>query len=304
LNLDLGEPPEAIAEEIVTALARILERYGVPDPSVRLAKSGGPFADVHEVPNGVVLRAYPIGGQNKEGWPFGKGWIDEALDWIGPSDPVAYAIISIEFTLSQPDARRFMEQQRVKKTTEQFGMFSGDVTDHVRVAKFHMPHTTLSDKAWANLFLAAGGPRQGTDELIAAYRELIAIGRRLAVHSEYVFIDFESTLLESAGSMHNAPWGHEGGGSTALLDKVRDVLVFDGFPWQVIGPGHLQRLGGPPEGAVSLGNGKVELPVGDPQHWLRMPEAKGMRQRARHLLAACLPRESEAIKIAWPPKPS
>lgn len=302
LMLDLGEPPRAIAEEIVSALARVLARHGVPEPSLRLAKSGGPFAKVQEVPNGVILRAYPAGGATEKVWPFDKGWIDEALKWIGPGDPVACSIISIEFSLSRQHARRFLEQQWVRKTTEQFGMFVGDVTDRVGVVKFFTVPAARPAHRWANLFLAAGGPSLSGGDLIAPYRELIAIGRRLAERSHYVFIDFVPTLVASTGSLHDAPWKYEGGASSELLDRVRDVLVFDGFPWQVIGPGHLQRLGSPPEGAVSIGNGKFELSVGEPEDWLRMPGAKGVRQRARELLAACLPRESEAMKIAWPPK--
>lgn len=70
---------------------------------------------------------------------------------------------------------------------------------------------------------------------------------------------------------------------------VPDLLVPDGMWCQLLTTGHLQRLGGPPPGAVELADGLVELTVGEAEQWLPgHPDQETVLARARHLLSACL----------------
>jgi hypothetical protein len=80
------------------------------------------------------------------------------------------------------------------------------------------------------------------------------------------------------------------------LSEVADVLVPDGMWFQLLSEGHLDRLGGPPEGAHPIGGGRVELTVGEPEQWLPgHPDRVAVVQRARTLLAGCIADPDEVL---------
>ncbi|MEU7909251.1 hypothetical protein [Actinoplanes sp. NPDC049118] len=59
--------------------------------------------------------------------------------------------------------------------------------------------------------------------------------------------------------------------------------------FQVLSPGHVDRLGGPPEGAEDLGAGRHGLTVDEPERWLPShPDSAAVRAWGRALLAGCL----------------
>lgn len=71
--------------------------------------------------------------------------------------------------------------------------------------------------------------------------------------------------------------------------RVCDEIVLDGYWHQLLGPGHLARLGGPPEGSVPIGNGWASLTVGEPEVWAGGGAQRDhLRAQARALLAPCL----------------
>ncbi|WP_239341837.1 hypothetical protein [Frankia sp. CiP3] len=81
-----------------------------------------------------------------------------------------------------------------------------------------------------------------------------------------------------------APGAHRPGG-----EHVPELLVPDGMWYQVLSPGHVQRLGGPPPGARPLADGWVELTVGEAEQWVPgHPDRPDVLADARELLAGCL----------------
>src|SRR2546426_47163 len=54
------------------------------------------------------------------------------------------------------------------------------------------------------------------------------------------------------------PWA-EDGTSMHLVRDMLDVVLFDVYPFQIIGPGHIERLGGVPNGAQSLTGGRFAV---------------------------------------------
>jgi hypothetical protein len=91
------------------------------------------------------------------------------------------------------------------------------------------------------------------------------------------------------------------------VDEFCDEIVLDAFPYQVLGPGHLARLGGVPAGARAVAAGRVELAVGEPASWLIDPSVDTYGRRdfsdlrrdpqvqhqARDLLGPCLVRRDD-----------
>jgi hypothetical protein len=107
---------------------------------------------------------------------------------------------------------------------------------------------------------------------------------------------------------HSTEWSWQGGADSGPFgDHLCDEIVLDAFPYQVLGPGHMARLGDPPAGARALSEGRVELTVGDPASWLIDPSAETYGQhdlsslrrdpqvqhQARRLLGPCLVRQNE-----------
>jgi hypothetical protein len=81
-------------------------------------------------------------------------------------------------------------------------------------------------------------------------------------------------------------------------EHVPDLLVPEAMWFQVLSPGHLERLGGPPPGAEPLADGRIGLTVGEPEQWLPgNPDEPRLRARARELLAACLVDEATGMRL-------
>jgi len=71
--------------------------------------------------------------------------------------------------------------------------------------------------------------------------------------------------------------------------RLADALVPDAMWFQILSPGHVDRLGGPPECAEDLGEGRYGLTVGEPEQWLPShPDSAAVRAQGRALLAGCL----------------
>jgi hypothetical protein len=82
------------------------------------------------------------------------------------------------------------------------------------------------------------------------------------------------------------------------VTEVGDVVVPDGAWFQLLSDGHLDRLGGPPAGAIPLANGRFALTVGEPEQWLPgHPDRRAVHERARSLLGGCLAHADEVVAL-------
>jgi len=160
-----------------------------------------------------------------------------------------------------------------------------------------------------SLALAAGGPESGDEELLELFGALREIARRLE-SAAYAFISLEPTFGAFDSNFHSTELVLAGGAEPMWVTYLCDELAFEAYPYQILSPGHLRRLGGPPPGASALDQGRVELSIDQPSSWLlnasayeprdrkwfelgsrrRDPE---VQQRARAILAPCLLSERE-----------
>ncbi|MGW4211340.1 hypothetical protein ACWEIJ_25330 [Lentzea sp. NPDC004789] len=84
----------------------------------------------------------------------------------------------------------------------------------------------------------------------------------------------------------------------ADVGTVVDLVVPDALWCQILSPGHVERLGGPPAGARELPGGRWELLVGEPEQWVPgHRDLDRVRASARELLAACLVDSDEAFSL-------
>jgi hypothetical protein len=83
------------------------------------------------------------------------------------------------------------------------------------------------------------------------------------------------------------------------VEWLADVLVPDAMWCQVLSSGHVERLGGPPPGAVEVAADRYELTLGEPEQWLPgHPDRDAVRSRGRDVLAACLVSAAEATRLS------
>lgn len=223
----------------------------------------------------VIGRLYPPPPEIVEDPPTGlpEAWLPEAAAWLvqglDAQHPLWCEVGRVEFSLAARDLPAFLEQQRRHRRSvlvvagrprpgggrgaalapSDVGWLCGDEPGRpVRALAL------CSSPSQCHLAVGAGGP--GTvDRLPRTLRELIDLARRLAGDLAYGFVDVAPSFLRFAGARHP-------------LEPFCDEAVFDGFAFQMLGPGHLDRLGGSPPGARPAAAGRVELALPDLDRWV------------------------------------
>jgi hypothetical protein len=149
------------------------------------------------------------------------------------------------------------------------------------------------DPAGSAALTAAGG---SADDVAAALRRQRHLVLRYAGTLSWAGVTAEpdaSDLLFPQWRDRDEPPGRP------PVDRLADLLVPDAMWCQLLSPGHLARLGGPPPGAVEIAPERFELTVGEPEQWLPgHPDREALRRRGRELLAGCLVSADEATALA------
>lgn len=309
ITVDGTDVPYELLRTIPDIVARHLTEAGVAEATVASPAAGGPITEFLYGNRGprpsVILRLYPPPPQRwREFSRIPDRWLEEACSWVtagsGPDGPVRAAVVSTGFTLAPADALPFLVQAR-RAHTPMVRLMTGEPGASVRMAGGYF----LGFEP--NLALAGGGPAATDAELVATAHALREVGRRLAPEIGYAFVDLEPVFR--VGIAPGTEWRLLGGEATESLEELCDEFVFDGFWWQVLGPGHLARLGRVPPESRPLPGGRMELSVGEPDDWLldvpaewhkgpvtplapyrRDPSVQG---EARHLLDGCLALEGD-----------
>jgi hypothetical protein len=200
---------------------------------------------------------------------------------------------SVEFTLRPGDALAFFEQLQTAEPMSAV-FVAGQPEARIRAANL-----AFNEGLRPNLALAAGGPDATDAELLEHFERLKQVARRLAPELAYAFVSLEDDFSAFSRAHHWPPWNLTRGAKRSWyrLNHVCDELCVDVFPYQVLSPGHVVRLGGAPSGARSLPGGRVELAAGDPYAWLpENPLRDDAVAAAREVLAPCLEDENAVLE--------
>ncbi|MDQ6927562.1 MAG: hypothetical protein M3159_02725 [Actinomycetota bacterium] len=291
LVIDGSHIPDRILTGIPRIVSRHLDTAGVDDALVTVPQPGGALTFVARLPRAVVLRLVPADDVQAP-----AAWLEEAATWVqgalGPDAELFAAIESIEFPLSARDgaahlrtgqrvraercdllAGRHPRPRRPRKRPEVTSIDSRRVLDGLERlgGRIRVASASFASGYPPSLALGAGGPDTSDDELVALVDQLRDVARRLAPQLAYACVSIEPNFQ-----------------TLYAATSACDSYVPDAFPYQVLGPAHVSRLGGAPSGSRPLPNGRVELGVGAVRSWL--PSA---RDRARSVLAPCLLRFGE-----------
>lgn len=221
-------------------------------------------------------------------------WLDLLCSWVvadGGTQPLQGRVVSASFDLEARDVRPMLGSCAAAGQSE-CAVLCGSPDARVR-----MLHADFSDSPfWVPALSAcAGGPACSESDLLGQVRALALLLRRLSPPPAYAFIDMQETFRGAESLYFSSPWFAEQRelSGPQLLSTRCDEFVFDAFPWQLLGPGHLRKL---PQvvaaRANALAEDSFELWLDDLPRWYPTHrDATQVRAEGRGLLAGCLPRE-------------
>lgn len=304
LMIDAVDTPRRLLATIPDVVVARLQEAGVTDATVATPRQGGPLTRMFYgkgtgLARAVSLVLYPrpptiyerVHGYQHH---IPDSWLVEEAAWVcqGLADnhELRAAIVAMEFPVRAGDALSMLRQSGSDNTLE---LVSGTLGRRIRRIRSSPSPAILS----------GGGPAASDAELVAITHALVDVARRLASDVAYAVVSVAPTFGGWASD-----WYLNGGENPQTVERLCDEYVFDAFAYQVLGPLHLARLGGPPPGAEPLAGGRVGVAVGDPADWLLAPPDNpydpyanlgGRRRdpavcdRGRRLLAPCLLRTGE-----------
>lgn len=295
ITVDGGHTPDKMLQTIPDIVVRHVVGVGITEAIVAFPDDR-PLAALGDVPRAVWLTVCPPPSERRnETGKIPPDWLHEACRWaqgeLGDRDELWAAIDSVEFPLAAGDGFAFLDECQRSRAATSFLVAAkapAPAPKRPRGAGLRTHEEQLAGdleriggrlravngcfsvyQKPPTLALAAGGPDTSDDELVESFEELREIARRLAPHVVYASIIIEETFRDFS----------QVGGAGELCD----IIVPGAFAYQILGPRHLQRLGGMPAGARPLPGGRAELTIARPSAWLGPTE-----HAARRLLAPCL----------------
>jgi hypothetical protein len=242
----------------------------VPTPSVALEQvweqRSGPRLELAHVP--VVALTPP---------PAPPEWADAAIAWL-VDDPALVAagvtalVVSQEFAVDSGDVLNVLALDR-PELSDTRTVLVGDPSTGVRFATY--------ENRRGCYVLSLGSSGNAVKDAQSSANWLIGIAERLAGSCSYAFIEFP------AGSPLDLQEGPPGRPPRFDHMDVLDEVALDAFPFQVLGPGHLRRLGALPE-ARPLAAGRVAWTLGSLSEWTDDRRATQLRALGRTMLAPIL----------------
>lgn len=310
IYVDGGSTPVSVLETIPGLVSRRLRDAGVQEALIAWTSDQGPTTQTlyDEGRRAVVLRLYapppplvPLGQRQ----PLARApatWYEEAVGWVrgalGEDELLWAAAGPVGYPVPVSDAVKHFERSRRAGSAL---LMAGDMASRLRAAD--------TSFAWHQTLTLGGGGAQTSDEdLVAVAESLVELARRLAPSVSYAHIDIQQSFHAMSRSYmvvdRLRPPQYPDFDTAATPDQVQLLsadLVQDGFGYQILGPGHLGRLGDrlsrPPEDVRvrELERDRIEVTVGEIEWWLPdHPQRSHAQAIARRLLAPCLHTSSEA----------
>lgn len=315
LYIDAGGIPSANVHSILDVITRHLEAAGVHEATIVFPETTSTLSVLEWVPNAVALHLFvapPRLVSCPGSWPqewvsteLPSAWIDEAAAWVSegrePRDELWVRRGVVDFTLAASDIRPQLEGGSLvvaakapgpRRTDRQLGSVGNEQARGERAARLGGRVRGANTVPRSHLVLAAGGPDATDEDLLGAYEQLQDIARSLAPDVTYGYIWITNTLAPLIIVGIRVPWSVEGGPDVGgTIGYLRDELVFDGFAYQILSPGHLARCAHMPAGARPLTGGRVEVPIGDFADWL--PDHAAIEQHVAFPYVQCNHRNPE-----------
>ena len=262
----------------------------------RATAACGPLEEIEDIPKAVVAVLLPPPSRHwlrRSSLP--PAWTDEVVRWLSArGDQTAWAgARGIEVTIASSGVGQFA------KDHGDATFLSGDPQSECRAAVMRHWRTA------AELILAGGGADADVAALADELRDLVD---RLAPDVAYAYISIEPTftsVVTHSQLSDESVFSDDGKYRPRyMVSEACDEVVLDAYHHQVLGPGHLARLGEPPAGSKALTAGRVSVILGSPSDW--DPETSGraaLRDRGRALLGPLMLDQDQMKDLIEGPTP-
>ena len=308
LTIDVGQMPDALRDGLPARLVGLLADAGV--------SAGEIVVPPNDMARYVGLRSLRSAARTLVRGPAGGGWqLAVAEGWLGPgpvrglvlSTPVEVPAGAVAVTLAPMLAAETTVILIADATPTGSGGSGTRVGAAVPGATGGVASSGGGDAAGAGDAASTGGA--GADPIGGSVVSAVAVegfgrGELALMHAGPGWaagmrrqrdlvrrfagrVDWAGVTAEAdAERLLTTGWWDPARPSAEWL---ADALVPDAMWFQVLSPGHIDRLGGPPEGAEDLSEGRYGLTVGEQEQWLPShPDSAAVRARGRTLLAGCL----------------
>jgi hypothetical protein len=286
--IDPGFSPLELLVQIPGLIKHRLEEAGVTDALVS-APAEQPHLQASLVSRIAVLRLYPRPGPS--GQPeIPAGWIPAAAAWLraglGPRDRILAGVSPVQFQIGQDGIDECLEMWWRRNVQSNFMVTFAPASknaakpprDDIRTQGTYEWRARLGRVRGVgcsflfdhSLELVTGGTGANDEELAAGLEALKIVARQLAPETAYSYATLQPNWRP--GPYPDPSW-----------DQRRTSMVLDAFPYQVLGPGHVERLEGRPKGSTRLRRDRIELELGLPVAW-----RFGFRSTARQQLRTAL----------------
>ncbi|MFP5257220.1 MAG: hypothetical protein ACLGI8_15370 [Acidimicrobiia bacterium] len=298
-GLDLDEERRLA---VLDAVVKRLHDAGVSDAVVDVPEPGGELDALDGCANAVVLRIFPepLGARGS----IPPRWVDLAGEWVlgdqAPSDLAPIRVLGLEWRVPVAEAPSVLHHAAQSRAW--CDLVKGNLRERVRSA-------SLTFGGTPHLALAAGGPACDRAALLARFELLCEVAREVAAEAAYACVDFEPTFEDVGLGLSPDGWQADGGAAPNLVaGRLADLLVPDVYPYQVLGPSHLDRfvpgahLDAPPIG-TPIGGERIEVAIGEPEAWLPLYQGRAeVRRRGIEVLAPLLatPTEVDELLVSRP----
>lgn len=265
-------------------------------PYGRASSACGPLEEIEDIPNAVVAVLLPAPSRHLlRTSELPPAWTDEVVRWLSArEDEIVWAgALGTEVAIAPSELRSFAENHGG-------GTFlAGDPHSECRAAVMRHWRTA------AEMILAGGG---ADADIAALAKELCDLVDRLApeVANAYVSIEptFASVVTDDQLSDESVFSDDGSYRPRFMVNEACDEVVLDVYHHQVLGPGHLARLGDPPAGSKALAAGRVSLTLGSASDW--EPETyprAALRNRGRAMLRPLMLDQNQMKDLIERPSP-
>ena len=277
-----------LVNSIPDVIVRRLEKAGVEFATVEAPPRGGVLDVLDSIPQAVVLRLFPRPRGRATVLP--PDWLDIACEWVTgdlfDDEEIRVRVLGVEFDVPAGDVPTVLHDCALGKAW--CDAVNGELDDRVRI-------TSITFGRLPHLALASGGPQVDGTGLVARFHLLQEVARELAADVAYGCIDFEPTFEGLALGLSPAGWqAHGGAAPNVIARELIENRVPDAYPYQVLGPAHLVRLGEFGLAFEALGDGRIEITLDEPTSWLPWrSEREDVQSQGWDVLAECLVLEED-----------
>lgn len=277
IYVDGGHVSPRLLVQVLDWAVEHLQQQGVGEAVVAVPKPSVALEQVWEQRSGPRLEVAFVPTVSMTPPPIPPEWASAAMAWL-VDDPALVAggvtalIVSQEFAVGAADMATVLAFDRPEQSDTRT-VLVGDPSTGVRFVSYRGQRDSSA------LTLGSTGGAAADPGVLGG--RLAAIAEQLAAGCSYAFLELPSG---SALDLEDAPPGRP-----PRFDHidVLDEVAIDAFPFQVLGPGHLRRLGSLPEARPLVG-GRVAWTLGALSEWTDDRRATQLRALGRTMLAPIL----------------